>query len=44
MCGVGRGLDQGLEGCGDVSFKARLYVYVAGPAICILCSADTCAT
>ena len=43
--GVGRGLDQGLEGwcyvC--VSCECGFSVYMAGPGICVLRLVDTCA-
>ena len=37
--GVGGGSDQGLEGCCYVcvSCESGLFVYIAGPSICILC-------
>ena len=44
--GMGRGLDQGLEGwcyvC--VSSESGFSVKMAGPGICVLCLADTCAS
>ena len=44
--GVGRGLDQGLEGwyyvC--VSYESGFSVQMTGPDICILCLTDTCAS
>ena len=43
---MGRVLDQGMEGwcCVCVRCESRFSVYMAGPGICVLCLADTCAS